>query len=102
MPGLKLTEDQILLKLRILLRQKYGRINYLGNIIRTSSIGSTDELDIEINNLIQANCGTRLGVMLLTEVENWRSPIEDSPSRIQEPLNLELAMDWNVGEYQSS
>lgn len=102
MPGVKLTNRELLEKLRNLLKQKYGRIHYLGRIINHVDKKTKDKLSEEIYILLQANRGTSIGALLAEEDYQWM--IKNEPEYlwtgiVKEPSQLELALDIPLGEY---
>lgn len=100
MPGLRLTNRELLEKLRNLLKQKYGRIHYLGRIINYVNKKIKEELSEEINILLQANRGTPIGAVLAEEDYQWL--IKNEPKylwTVKEPYQLEFALDLPLGEY---
>ena len=102
MPGIRLTNLQIVDKLRGYLKLKYGRVHYLGSVINSISEKLVEELNLEIEILLSTNAKKPIEGVLIEEVKMWQKASEGPNWRLDnyEPVNLELAMEWNLGEYE--
>lgn len=102
MPGTRLTNLQIVDKLRGYLKLKYGRVHYLGSVINSVSDKIIEELNVEIEILLTTNAKKPIERILNEEVKMRQKANEEPNWRIDnyEPVNLELAMEWNLGEYE--
>ena len=102
MPGIKLTNLQIADKLRGYLSLKYGHVHYLGSVINSVSDKVVEELNLEIEILLTTNAKKSIEKALIEEVKMWQKASEGPNRRLgnYEPTNLELAVEWNLGEYE--
>lgn len=101
MPGARLSNAQLVNKLKELLKIKYGKLHFLGEIIKTCGKQLEKKINEEIKILINTNKDKPIREILIQEERGWREANEEFASlrSVVEPYSLRIAMEWKLGEY---
>ena len=105
MPGKRLSDGEILEKLRGLLRLKYGRLNYLGKKVRFVSEKTKRRICEEVYILLKTNQDRPIRSVLREEDFQWLiqfEPEHNQLDKVREPVSLEAAVYWQLGEYYAN
>lgn len=105
MPGLELTDEEKFKAFRRWLNLKYGWLNSDKERITVVNRAEKERIDNEIYTRIKANRGTEIGARLREEDYTWLMSYgtEEEKSGIPyEPTTIEEAMDWQMGEYETT
>ena len=97
MPGVSLTNRELIDKLRTLLRLKHGRIHYLARREGYVSNETKRLLSEEICILLRTNQDKPTGAVLREESYQWHLQHESSTvvtGVIEEPIDIDEVMDY--------
>ena len=105
MPGLELTDEEKFKAFRRWLNLKYGWLNSNKERITVVNRAEKERIDNEIYIRINANRGTEIGARLREEDYNWLMSYgteEEKNGIPYEPTSIEEAMEWHMGEYETT
>ena len=105
MPGLELTNEEKFKAFRRWLNLKYGWLNSDKERITIVNRLEKERIDHEIYIRINANRGTEIGARLREEDYTWLMSYgteEEKNGTPEEPTIIEEAMEWHMGEYETT